>query len=166
MRVNTSITILAASAMVSAAPQVGRRNGPSVAILDALLPSFGVVAGTNRDANQNCQGSSPAGNIKLIPCSCPPDRTAFLGKLSDALAAGGVSVRDVCGGIHDFPITFSTTAPANDTAANRARATAALTVLQNFDGTFGEGCPAVSVPNLLSMQESGVRVNKQFVPPT
>lgn len=166
MKVYTSITMLAASLLVGAAPSIRPRNGPAVATLDALLPSYGVVAGTNRNADQSCDGINLAGKITLIPCQCPPDRTAFLGKLSDALAAGKVSVPDACGGIHDFPITFSTTAPGNDTAANRVRATAALTVLQNFNGKFGQGCPAVSAPNILSMQGSGLKVDKQLVPPT
>jgi hypothetical protein len=165
MRVFAPIILLAASALIDAAPHVDRRAGPSVATLDALLPQFGVVAGTNLDVNGNCQGINPAGKITPIQCQCPPDRTAFLRKLSAALAAGKVNVPDAKGAIHEFAITFNTTAPGSDVAANRARATAALTVLQNFDGSFGRGCPAVSVPNLQSMQNSGVRVDKQLVPP-
>jgi hypothetical protein len=160
-----ALLILAASAAVDAAPRRKTKGRPDTAALDTLLPQFGVVAGTNKDANGNCQGINLAGKITPIQCQCPPDRTAFLKKLGDALAAGKVSVPDDGGGIHEFPITFNTTAPANDEAANRQRATAALTVLQNFDGKFGKGCPAVSVPNFQSMQSNGVRVDRQLVPP-
>lgn len=165
MKIFTFTTILAASSLADAAPYLEGRAGPAVATLDALLPQFGVVAGTNRDANQNCQGINPAGKITPIQCQCPPDRSAFLSKLSSALAVGKVSVPDGSGVIHEFPIKFSTTASGNDVAANKDRATAALTVLQNFDGTFGTGCPAVSVPNIQSMQSNGIRVDRQLVPP-
>lgn len=151
--------------MVDAAPFVERKNGTSVTTLNALLPQFGVVAGTNRDANENCQGINLAHKIVSIQCQCPPDRDAFLKRLSNALAAGKVSVPDAKGAVHEFPIKFSTTAGANDKAANKDRATAALTVLQNFDGSFGKGCPAVSVPNIQSMQGNGVRVDTQLIPP-
>lgn len=165
MKVLASITILADSSLVGAAPYLEGRAGPSVAKLDAFLPNFGVVAGTNQDANKNCQGISPAGKIVPIQCECPPDRAAFLSKLSSALAAGKVSVPDDRKKIHEFSITFSITAAGNDVAANKERATAALTVLQNFNGTFGTGCPAVSVPNIQSMQNNGIRVDTRLVPP-
>ncbi|KAH8903411.1 hypothetical protein BR93DRAFT_202197 [Coniochaeta sp. PMI_546] len=165
MKVFTSIAILVSSSLVGAAPYLEGRAGPAISKLDALLPRFGVVAGTNRDANQNCQGINPAGKITPIQCQCPPDRSVFLSKLSNALAVGKVSVPDASGAVHEFPITFSLTAAGSDVAANRDRATAALTVLQNFDGTFGKGCPAVSVPNIQSMQSTGIRVDTQFVPP-
>ncbi|KAB5542539.1 hypothetical protein GE09DRAFT_1225462 [Coniochaeta sp. 2T2.1] len=167
MKFFSTVTILAASSLIEAVPHRGGggRNSTTVGALDALLPKFGVIAGTNKDANDNCQGINQAGKITPIQCECPPDRGVFLRKLSNALAAGKVSVPDEQGAIHVFNITFSTTAHGNDTAANRDRATAALTVLQNFDGRFGKGCPAVSVPNLQSMQGNGLRVDRQLVPP-
>ena len=167
MKIVNPLVILAASALALAAPHhFKNQTAPAISTLDALLPQFGVVAGTNKDSANNCQGINLAGKITPIQCQCPPDRTAFLKKLSKALGAGKVSVPDASGKIHEFKIKFSTAANASDAAANRDRATAALTVLQNFDGLFGKGCPAVSVPNFQSMQGSGVRVDRQLVPPT
>jgi len=45
----------------------------------ALVPEFGIEAGTNPDGTGNCDGiANPQGQVIKIPCSCPPDRNAFI----------------------------------------------------------------------------------------
>jgi hypothetical protein len=162
MKVPSIITVLTATVFVEAAPRVERQAGPpAVSALNALLPQFGITAGQDRDRLQggSCGGINQAGAAVPIPCNCPPDRDAFLAKLSAALAVGKVRVPNPANNNNtvEFPISFSLTAPANDPQANRVRANAALTVLQNFNGQFGSGCPAVSVPNFQRMQLTGTR---------
>ena len=94
----------------------------------ALVPDFGVQAGTNPDGTGNCAGI----NGKLIPCSCPPNRNDFVQKVQAAAAAGNSA---------GVPVSFPTD---NSAGSQRARINTSLVVLQNFSGTKGVGCPAVS----------------------
>lgn len=127
-------------------PPAAARPAAGAAISPDLVPSFGVERGVNANARQrgSCDG---AGGV-LISCNCPPDRAAFIAKLSDAVAQGSV---------FGTPITFDRD-PANQSpAANRNRATAMLVVLQSFDGAKGVGCPGAAAPNFVAQQRTGVR---------
>lgn len=45
----------------------------------ALVPDFGIVAGTNPSGTGDCDGTIGAdGKAILIPCACPPDRDSFI----------------------------------------------------------------------------------------
>jgi hypothetical protein len=149
--------------------------------IDSLLPSFGVVAGTDPNFQGqvgSCRGITLNGDPVAIPCSvqpaagqtfteyaCPPDRTAFIAKLSVAVAAGKVSAFNATSGNQvDTPITFSTDSSDTSVAMLKARASAALIVIQNFSGLAGTGCPAASVPNFQKMQVQGVFEDKVLVP--
>ncbi len=44
-----------------------------------LVPKFGIQAGVNPDGTGNCDGIKNAqGQVVKIPCSCPPNRDAFI----------------------------------------------------------------------------------------
>jgi len=120
-----------------------------------LVPQFGVVKGTNANAQQvgSCDGFNGQASV-LIPCFCPPDRDVFLQRLGQAMADGNVLGE---------PIQFSNDATDQSEETNRLRATALVVVLQNFNGTKGVGCPAASAPNFLSQQRTGILSNKIFV---
>lgn len=90
------------------------------------VPQFGIQAGVNPQ-NGNCDGLN---GIK-IPCSCPPDRNAFIAKLNQNVAAGQV---------FGTPVPFPTDA---SNASQAARIEAAIITLQNLRGP-GVGCPASS----------------------
>ncbi|KAI6382237.1 hypothetical protein MCOR25_000825 [Pyricularia grisea] len=139
----------------SPSPPPPLSNGGSSGLNPDLVPSFGVIPNTNRDAQQpgSCDGFTGT-EIVLIPCSCPPDREVFLSSLRDAIAAGSFV---------DEPISFSNDAADDSPATNRVRADAMLVVLQSFSGVRGVGCPAASAPNFLEMQRSGVRINGTFI---
>jgi hypothetical protein len=93
----------------------------------ALVPEFGVEAGQNPDGTGNCSGNGG----KLIPCQCPPDRDAFIEKVSSAVAAGNSE---------GVPVEF----PTDDSSASaKARIQTAIIVLQNLNGK-GVGCPAAA----------------------
>ncbi|KLU86916.1 hypothetical protein MAPG_05923 [Magnaporthiopsis poae ATCC 64411] len=127
-------------------PPAAARPAAGAAISPDLVPAFGVERGVNADARQ--RGSCDGANGVLISCSCPPDRAAFIAKLSDAVAQGSV---------FGTPITFDRD-PANQSpAANKDRATAMLVVLQSFDGAKGVGCPGAAAPNFVAQQRTGVR---------
>ncbi|EHA51289.1 hypothetical protein MGG_09742 [Pyricularia oryzae 70-15] len=139
----------------SPSPPPPLSNGGRGDLNPDLVPSFGVIPNTNRDAQQpgSCDGFTGA-EIVLIPCSCPPDRDLFLSRLRDAIAAGSFV---------DEPVSFSNDAADDSPATNRVRADAMLVVLQSISGVRGVGCPAASAPNFLEMQRSGVRINGTFI---
>lgn len=136
-----------------AAPATGGQGG--LAIDPALIPDFGVVRGVDRDAVQigSCSGSNGS-KVVLIQCSCPPDRDVFLQRLSEAVAAGESE---------GVPVSFNNDASDTSPEAQRERATAGIIVLQNFNGKKASGCPAVSAPNFLIQQQTGVRSDKVFI---
>jgi len=104
--------------------QNGNANG---AFDPALVPEFGIQAGQQPDGTGNCVGNAG----KLIPCSCPPDRQAFIQMVQQAAAAGNSA---------GVPISFPT---GNSAADQRARIGASIIVLQNLNGR-GVGCPAAA----------------------
>lgn len=130
-------------------------SSTGLAINPNLVPQFGVVRGTDADAVQvgSCTGSTGTKTV-LIPCACPPDRDAFLQKLSSAVAAGNSE---------GVPISFNNDASDLSPEAERSRATAAIIVLQNFNGRKGSGCPGAAAPNFLLQQQTGVRSDRVFV---
>lgn len=172
-----TILLLALSATALALPtQPGRRttydgtttnshtlatsasNSTGNAINPALVPDFGVVAGTNEGAQQagSCDGFAAATNAKvLIPCTCPPSRDSFLAALNKNVAAGQVQ---------GTPVKFNNNASDQSTTANKDRGTALLVTLQNLNGA-GKGCPAASAPNFAVLQKSGTFSQKLFVGP-
>ncbi len=131
-----------------AAPLVG-------GIDPSLVPQFGVVRGTNANAEQegSCDGSNGASTV-LIPCFCPPDRELFIYQLGLAVAQGNVLGQ---------PIQFSNDATDQSDDTSRQRATACIILLQNFNGTQGVGCPAASAPNFLSQQQTGIQVDTTII---
>ncbi|KAL1946158.1 hypothetical protein VTO73DRAFT_15285 [Trametes versicolor] len=96
----------------------------------ALVPDFGVVAGTGADGTGNCRGV----NGVLIPCACPPPRDQFIASLNANVNAGHM--------INNPPIAapFPT---GNSKPEQQARIATLLSTLQNLHGP-GVGCPAVS----------------------
>ncbi|KAF2241329.1 hypothetical protein BU26DRAFT_525171 [Trematosphaeria pertusa] len=118
---------------------------PSSTIDRSLIPEFGLRAGQSPNGSGSC---ATANNI-LIPCFCPPDRGEFVDRVNSAVAAGNVL---------GTPVTFNVDPLAQSDKDRFDRATTCLIVLQNFNGTRGVGCPAVSVPNILSQQKQFARL--------
>lgn len=142
----------------SAAPVAAASNSTAGAVNPALVPDFGVVAGTNANAQQvgSCDGFAAATNAKvLIPCTCPPSRDSFLAALNMNVAAGSVQ---------GTPVQFNNNAADQSAATNQQRGTAMLVTLQNLFGP-GKGCPAASAPNFAVLQKSGTFSQKTFVGP-
>jgi len=103
-----------------------------------LVPEFGVQAGTNPDGTGNCDGiKNPQGQVVKIPCSCPPDRNAFIQQLSNNAAAGHAINNP------GIAVTFSNDAADQSNPTKIARIQAAIVTLQNLNGP-GVGCPAAS----------------------
>ena len=123
-------------------------NNVALAINPALVPAFGIARGLNANADQtgSCDGANAAGDRVLIPCFCPPDRAEFVYRLAAAVAVGSVL---------DQAISFSNDADDMSEDTVRARATAAIVLLQSFNGTKGVGCPGAAAPNFLRAQRSG-----------
>ena len=96
----------------------------------ALVPPFGIVAGTDPDGHGNCQGV----NGVLIPCACPPPRQQFLQSLQADINAGHAVNNPSVG------VSFPTD---NSKNSQITRIQASLVALQNLNGS-GKGCPAVS----------------------
>jgi hypothetical protein len=121
---------------------------------EALVPEFGVTAGTDPDVLQigSCTGFN--GTLIPIPCTCPPDRYLFIDTLNTALWTGN---------IEGEPISFSNDPNDKSIATNQLRATACIIVLQNFNGKKGSGCPVASAPNFKTQQQTGVWSNDIFV---
>ncbi|KAJ7505751.1 hypothetical protein B0H11DRAFT_1975996 [Mycena galericulata] len=96
----------------------------------SLVPEFGIVAGTNPTGTGDCDGV----NGVKIPCSCPPDRDAFIASLSANVAAG-----------HDVNNTgVAAPFPTDSSSASQiVRLQTSVTTLQNLHGA-GVGCPASS----------------------
>jgi len=117
-----SIALLSASSL-SAAP-LKRAVDP------ALVPEFGVEAGQNPTGTGDCDGIN---GIK-IPCTCPPDRNAFIESLNRNVDAGKA--------VNNPSVAVSF--PTGDSKADKiARIQASLVTLQNLNGV-GRGCPAAS----------------------
>lgn len=126
--VTTVLTILSIAIAVSCIP-LKRDVDPS------LVPEFGIQSGVNPTGTGDCDGvTNDAGQTVKIPCSCPPDRTAFIQSLNANVNAGhavnnpGISV------------SFPTGSSKED---QLARIQASLVTLQNQEGP-GVGCPAAS----------------------
>ncbi|KAJ7081597.1 hypothetical protein B0H15DRAFT_452306 [Mycena belliarum] len=130
-------TVLAISA-VSAVPVQKRGVDPN------LVPQFGVTAGTNPTGTGDCDGIN---GIK-IPCTCPPERQAFIDQLSKDVAAG-----------HDVnnpgvPAPFPTD---GSVASQIVRLQTSVTTLQNLFGP-GKGCPAAAttfLAQIKNLQQGG-----------
>ncbi|KAI0788377.1 hypothetical protein C8Q74DRAFT_1216773 [Fomes fomentarius] len=103
---------------------------PAGGVNPALVPDFGVRQGDRPDGTGNCKGV----NDINIPCSCPPNRDEFIGKLNANVAAGHAINNPGIG------VSFPT---GNSKGEQQARITALLVTLQNLNGP-GVGCPAVS----------------------
>jgi len=123
-------------ATTSAAP-VKRNVDP------ALVPQFGVQSGVNPSGTGDCDGiTNAAGKVIKIPCSCPPDRNAFIQSLNANVAAGrAVNNPSVA-------VSFPTD---NSKASQVARIQAAIVTLQNLKGP-GVGCPAASTTFVAQQQ--------------
>lgn len=141
----------------SSAP-VGAASNSTGGVNPALVPDFGVVSGTNANAQQvgSCDGFVAATSAKvLIPCTCPPSRDSFLAALNKNVAAGQVE---------GTPVQFNNDAADQSAATNQQRGTAMVVTLQNLFGP-GKGCPAASAPNFAVLQKSGTFSQKTFVGP-
>ncbi len=153
-----SLFFLLCSAIAAPTPATGPSQALSPrdsAVDPTLVPQFGILKGAGANVRQegSCDGFNGV-NAVLIPCFCPPDLDVFLQHLSDAVVAGNVLGQ---------PIQFSNDATDTSEDTNRARATAMIILLQNFNGTQGVGCPASSAPNFLSQQKTGIRSDITFV---
>ncbi|KAF8309129.1 hypothetical protein DL93DRAFT_2086024 [Clavulina sp. PMI_390] len=96
-----------------------------------LVPQFGVTAGIRDPAGSaSCVGI----NNVLIPCSCPPDRNAFINSLNANVNAGHAVNNP------GVPVSFPTD---GSIGSQIARMQASIISLQNLNGP-GVGCPAVS----------------------
>ncbi|KAJ7750357.1 hypothetical protein B0H16DRAFT_1318671 [Mycena metata] len=100
------------------------------AVATNLVPAFGVKAGVNPTGTGDCEGI----NKVKIPCSCPPNRAAFIKSLSANVAAGH-AVKNP-----SIKVSF----PKDASKASKiARIQTAIITLQNLNGP-GQGCPAAS----------------------
>lgn len=105
---------------------------PAGGVDPALVPEFGITAGTNPTGTGDCDGANgPNGQAIKVPCSCPPDRNEFIQLLSQNVAAGSVINNPSVG------ISFPTD---NSKESRRTRLQAATVTLQNLRGP-GVGCP-------------------------
>jgi hypothetical protein len=117
----------------------------AITINPLLVPAFGVTKGVPVPGTADCQGEQG----RAIPCFCPPNPLDFLQKLDFAVNQNGSSVLGT-------PIRFNNDINDQSEATLKDRATACVIVLQNFNGSFGVGCPAASAPNFLNQQITGV----------
>ena len=120
----------------------------AIRINPLLVPSFGVTKGIPVDGTADCKGF----NGTAIPCFCPPNPLDFIQKLDFAVNQNGSNVLGTS-------IRFSNDINDTSEAAIKDRATACVVVLQNFNGSFGVGCPAASAPNFLGQQINGLLAN-------
>jgi hypothetical protein len=122
-------------------------SGGQISLVNpALVPDLGHQAGLNPDGHGNCDGiTNSQGQVVKVPCSCPPDRDAFIKLLSENVAAGR-AVNNTAVSV-SFPTDDSKTSQA-------ARIVASIITLQNLDGP-GKGCPAASTT--LSAQLNAVQ---------
>ncbi|KAI4140930.1 MAG: hypothetical protein LQ340_007766 [Diploschistes diacapsis] len=120
----TGSATASAGASNPATTSSGSTSGPVNA---ALVPQFGVTAGQDR-AGGDCAGI----NGVRIPCTCPPDKSAFIAKLNQFVQAGNA---------------FGTATPFPEDNSKQSQITriqTSIVTLQNFDGKPGKGCPAAS----------------------
>jgi len=95
-----------------------------------LVPQFGIEPNQNPTGTGDCDGV----NGVKIPCSCPPDRGAFIDSLNANVAAGHA--------VNNPSVAVSF--PSDDSKDSQlARIQASLVTLQNLNGP-GVGCPAAS----------------------
>lgn len=108
-----------------------------------LVPTFGIISGIPSTSQPgSCQGA----NDVDIPCQCPPNSDAFIQRLDQFTSAGNA---------FGIPINFSTDVNDMSVETQLDRINACIITLQNFDDTAeGEGCPAASAPNFITMQTS------------
>ncbi|KAJ7081601.1 hypothetical protein B0H15DRAFT_952958 [Mycena belliarum] len=139
MQFTSSLLALVTLALsVSAVPVEKRGVDPK------LVPQFGINRGTNPTGTGDCDGL----NGVKIPCSCPPERGAFIAQLSRDVAAG-----------HDVnnpgvPAPFPTD---NSKASQIVRLQTSVTSLQNLFGP-GKGCPAAATTflgQIKALQQGG-----------
>ncbi|KAJ7505752.1 hypothetical protein B0H11DRAFT_2272539 [Mycena galericulata] len=147
---STLVSIVALAVSVSAVPVAKRGVDPS------LVPEFGVTAGQSPNGSGSCVGIN---NI-LIPCTCPPDRNAFIASLSANVAAG-----------HDInnPGTAAPFPTDNSIASQITRVQTSISSLQNLNGA-GVGCPASSTTfsaqlSALIAQQNGAPAPAAPAPP-
>ncbi|KAH0586436.1 hypothetical protein H2248_007671 [Termitomyces sp. 'cryptogamus'] len=101
----------------------------------SLVPGFGVSPGVNPTGTGDCDGTTnAAGQVVKIPCSCPPDRNAFIQSLETNVAAGFVV---------NNPSVKVSFPEDNSKDSQLARLQTAIVTLQNLNGP-GKGCPAAS----------------------
>ncbi|KAJ7727374.1 hypothetical protein B0H16DRAFT_257655 [Mycena metata] len=113
------------------APPAPAPAPPAGGVDPNLVPQFDVSPGVKDPAGSaSCVGIN---NI-LIPCSCPPDRNAFIAQVSANVAAG-----------HDIhnPGVAAPFPTDNSKNSQIARLQTAISSLQNLNGP-GVGCPASS----------------------
>ncbi|KAJ7921184.1 hypothetical protein B0H13DRAFT_2418154 [Mycena leptocephala] len=131
----------------------------------SLVPEFSVVPGVNRSATGDCDGinTTTTGDCNgvngvKIPCSCPPDRSFFLGSLSDNVAAGHATNNP----------SFAAPWPTDSSMGSEIiRVQTSILTLQNLFGP-GKGCPVESTifGLLLADLQSGTpSVDANLVPP-
>ena len=148
----------ASSALARANLPLAATATDTLAVLNQLLPQFGVRQGVDADQVQvgSCSGFSVTANQPvLIQCGCPPDRVAFLDLLGRAISNGT---------FFGDATTFSVDVNDQSEETNKIRANVATVVLQSFNLEKGVGCPAASAPNLFIMQTSGTKSDQAFVP--
>jgi len=133
----TAVLFGATVSLVSAAPIEHRFM--KRAVDPSLVPQFGIEPGQNPTGTGDCDGVN---GIK-IPCTCPPNRDAFINSLNANVDAGHAVNNP------SVPVSF----PADDSKASQlTRMQAALVTLQNLNGP-GIGCPAAST-TFLAQQEA------------
>ncbi|KAG6879337.1 hypothetical protein C0992_003471 [Termitomyces sp. T32_za158] len=125
-------TAIALSTTSTAAPVPTQTSG----IVDtSLVPEFGVNPGVNPTGTGDCDGTTnSAGQVVKIPCSCPPNRDAFIQSLEVNVAAG-FAVNNP-----SVKVSFP---EDNSKNSQLARLQTAIVTLQNINGS-GKGCPAAS----------------------
>lgn len=108
----------------------GNAGGGGGGVNPDLVPQFGIEPNQNPTGTGDCDGVN---GIK-IPCSCPPDRNAFIASLNGNVAAGNV--------VNNPSVAVSF--PTDDSKESQlARMQTAIVTLQNLNGP-GVGCPAAS----------------------
>lgn len=108
----------------------------------------------NPTGTGDCDGiTNAAGQVVKIPCSCPPDRNAFLQSLN-----ANVAVQKVVNNL-SVPISFPTD---NSTASAITRIQAAIVTLQNLNGP-GKGCSAAST-TFVAQQQAIQKYNANSFP--
>ncbi|PPQ74267.1 hypothetical protein CVT24_001190 [Panaeolus cyanescens] len=121
----------------------GNGGGNGGGVDPNLVPDLGHQAGVNPTGTGDCDGAvnGPDGNPIKIPCSCPPDRDAFIQAVSANVAAGHA--------VNNPGISVSF--PTGDSKEDQlARIQTSLVTLQNLQGP-GVGCPAAAT-TLLAQQ--------------